>query len=448
MTEWAIRAGLLATGLVGIVVATLVASDNADDAPAPAEIQVRAPSEAAPNTDAADAGKAEAGSSSADCDIVSPAAETTGGTYVARFTGTPGAPRGACRIEGWDVQVHSRDSNTWLELEPIDAQHGPDCAGPPAAHHAEAYEDSVYLCRDHLMTAIRASGYGVIYLTPNQMVDFSTTEGVIQFDLSTERMSTRDWWDVWVTPYEDNLALPFNSGDVDLQGVPKRGLHLDVTGIEYAPILYTMHDYAEQQQNSPQATAPIDQGIAAGTNQSAVRQTFKLTVNRTFVRFERLPSATAPALVFFEGNIEDLGFSKGVVQFGHHSYNPTKDNAGVPATWHWDNFSISPAVPFTIIGADRRYAGEEKVTFDRPAPANSMLRFSGIGAISVSIDGAPFQRAQLQPGSTQGSGHVEHMSSYWHPIPEGARSIRLRFAADSWYKGPFIAKDFAIWAPQ
>ena len=39
------------------------------------------------------------------------------------------------------------------------------------------------------MTSINASGYGVIYLTPDQMVDFSAGEAVVRFDMSTFRTS-------------------------------------------------------------------------------------------------------------------------------------------------------------------------------------------------------------------------------------------------------------------
>ena len=85
--------------------------------------------------------------------------------------------------------------------------------------------------------------------------------------------------------------------------------------------------------------------------------------------------------------IADLGWDKAIVQFGHHSYTPEKDcNNCRPNTWHWDNISIDPSVPFTIISADQRWASEDhgaSVAFKGPAPAGSHLRFAGIGAISA-----------------------------------------------------------------
>jgi hypothetical protein len=358
------------------------------------------------------------------------------------LAGAPG-PAGSVLAE-WDVQVHSRDTNTWYQLEAMYAGHGPECAGPPASHVNNSYEGAVYQCRDHVMTAINASGYGVIYLTPPQLVDFSAGPAVIQWEMSTEALSKRDWWDVWVTPYADNLALPFDTGDVDLQGIPRRGFHLNSEGGN-APKLSLIREYTA----APGAPGPpISDGIAAGTNQAATRQTFRLTLSATGARFERVESATATAVLYWDYTFEAVDWRQGVVQFGHHSYTPTKDGSGVPGTWHWDNISVNPAQPFTVIKADRRYvdAAAQTVTFARPAPANSHLRFSGIGAIEVSVDGGPFVAATRQVGSAQNTGHVEHMSSYWHPLPEGAQTVRLRFGPDAWYGGPFIATDFAIWS--
>ena len=111
------------------------------------------------------------------------------------FDGTPSLPQPFAEhgeFADFDVQVHSRDHDRWFNLEPINAQHGADCSGPPASHVNTSYAGSVFICNNHLMTAINASGYGVIYLTPNQLFDFSEGSSVT-FDISTERMSTRDW---------------------------------------------------------------------------------------------------------------------------------------------------------------------------------------------------------------------------------------------------------------
>lgn len=378
-------------------------------------------------------------------------AQGAGGTFTDGFAGSPAAPLPFSQLgnaTAWDVQVHSRDSGTWNSLEPMQAQHGPDCAGPPATHTTSSYEGAVFQCRDHVMTALNASGYGVIYLTPNQLVDISSG-GTVSFEISSERMSTRDWWDIWITPYADNVALPFNLGEVDLAGAPRNAVQITIDNAEGAPVLITHTNGASRQFNDSFGTAPTTRGITAGTNEAAVRQTMRLTISPTRVKFERVASATATAIVFFDRAIPALSWRQGVVQFGHHSYNPTKDGSGDPATWHWDNVTISPAEPFTIIKADRRYAdsASQRVTFAQPAPANAMLRFAAIGRIEVSFDGGPFTLAQRQ-FATENGAHPEHFSSYWTPMPAGARAVNFRFSNDDWYTTgyPMMAKDFAIFS--
>ena len=57
------------------------------------------------------------------------------------------------------------------------------------------------------------------------------------------------------------------------------------------------------------------------------------------------------------------------------------------------------------------------------------------------------RRKQYQAATKQAFlGHPEHAASYFVSIPAGTQSVSLKFSADSWYQGPFIAQDFAIWA--
>jgi len=367
-----------------------------------------------------------------------------GGLAVAStFDGNPAAPlplttgyTDAGDGATYDVQVHSRDSDTWFALDAINAQHGTDCSAPPATHTNTSYEGSVFQCRDHVMTAINAPGYGVIYLTPNRLFDFSAG-GSVQFDLSTEHMSTRDWWDLTIQPYDNNMALPLHgvAVGVDLQGPPPNSINVAIDNAQAAPTLTLFRNGVEEYQDFGHAST-ISEGIAAGTNQSATRQTFKLTVANGRMKFERLASATATALVYFDV-AETVNFSSGIVQFGHHSYNPTKDGAGVPATWHWDNISVEPATPFTIVKADRRYTEGGAVNFASPAPSGAYLRFSAV--CRVTVDGAPV--TPVKPVQDEAK-----FSSYFLPIPVGTQSATIGFAPDGWYTGPCLAKDFSIWS--
>jgi hypothetical protein len=197
--------------------------------------------------------------------------------------------------------------------------------------------------------------------------------------------------------------------------------------------------------NNGETVSPLDAGIAAGTNQAATRQTLRLTIERTRVRFERLASATAPALVYWTIAIPDTSWTQGVVQFGHHSYTPEKDDAGIPATWHWDSIQVNPAVPFMIrsLGVHLIQSDSQRVTLPAVAPAGAMLRFAATSEpdVQVAFDDGPFQAAQRanQP--------VEDRSkavSYWTPIPAGTRSIRFK-GHGGWWGNDWRVEDPHLW---
>jgi len=360
--------------------------------------------------------------------------------HVDTFDGAPPAPEPFTQLNqaDFDVQVHSRNPDTWYALEGMDAQHGPGCELPTTGltHHNTSYEGVWFKCRDHVMSALNASGYGVTYLTPDTMADWSGGTAVIRFDISTSRTGYRDWWDVWLTPYEHNMALPFGGIDPDLQGPPQTAFNVSIGNAEGSPV-YT--HYVNRQAVATQpgwAVLPAAADIPAGVDQRAVRQPFQLTITATRVRFERLASATAPAVLFWDVPMT-LGFSSAVVQLGHHSYTPGKDGNLGPNTWHWDNISASPGLPLSFVKADRRYVDGAggTVTFNGPAPEGASLRFAAIGRVTV--DGVAVE--PVVPKARN-----EHFSSYMVPIAAGTTSVQVGLSADSSW-GPF-ARDFAIWS--
>jgi hypothetical protein len=362
----------------------------------------------------------------------------SGDPPVETFDGNPVAPAPFSDAE-WDVQVHVRGPEHWYSLEPIAAQHGPDCGAPPATHTNTSYEGSVFQCRDHVMTALNASDYGVIYLTPNRILDFSAG-GAVQFDMSTLRMSTRDWVDIWITPYEDNLALPFDNGDVDLQGIPRRGIHVMMGTFNGQTTFHCgrIDNFVQEFDLDFDGDRDDYWGSTLTHSSATVRDTFRLEISPNHLKFY------SPTMPDYDGGCDGalapLGWTKGVVQIGHHSYTPTKDDAGVPATWHWDNISVEPSTPFSIIQADRRYVdGAQTVNFASPAPAGSNLRFSANGIVEVNFGGG-WQAARIQPAET----NVDRTKSYWMPIPAGTQAVQFR--GQDTFNGPFFAKDFSIWS--
>lgn len=370
------------------------------------------------------------------------------GSFLETFDGAPAVPT-PWHPANWDVTVHSRDVDTFTTLESMHAGHGTDCSAPPATHDISSYDDAVFLCRDHVMTAINASGYGVIYLTPNQLVDFSASEAVVRFDVSTLVTSGRDWIDFWITPFQENVQLVGDIGPVDLNGLPKDAVHVRMNMFNDIAVFRgsVVRNFDEQQVGGNDALA-LERLVAPS---AAVRTTFELHVSRTHLKFG-IPSLNA---WWVDDTFADLGWSSGVLQIGHHSYNPAKgDGCGppidvttcTPNTWHWDNIGISPAVPFTMLQADRRNADEvsPQLTFSAPAPAGAHLRFAGIGNnLAISFDGGTtWQAAELQAFGQLGGD--EHFRSYWTPVPAGIQNVRFR--GTNWFAGPWLVRSATIWA--
>lgn len=367
--------------------------------------------------------------------------------FLATFDGQPAAPA-PWRPADWDVAVHSRDRETWVLLDSMAAGHGPGCEPPPGQHTNNTYEGAVFLCRDHVMTAIRASGYGVIYLTPNQMVDFSQGEAVVRFDVSTLRTSNRDWWDVWITPYEDNLQAPLEDWLPDLNGEPRRAIHIRMRFGSAGNLTGSFEGYVINGFDD----TPLPQARTTGyefkfTPSATTRRTFELRISQTHIRFGMPLGEPLGDLWWIDTPIAPLGWNQAVVQLGHHSYNPMKDCAAcTPNTWHWDNVYIEPAVPFTIIPASRRYidpTSPEPLTFAQPAPAGAHLRFSGIGnSLEISTNGgATWIAAVLQAQEETSS---DHFRTYWTPIPAGVDEVLIR--GQNWWGGRWHACDITIWA--
>jgi hypothetical protein len=177
------------------------------------------------------------------------------------------------------------------------------------------------------------------------------------------------------------------------------------------------------------------------------RDTFELRISRTTLKFG-MPDY---GLWWIDAKFADLGWDRAVLQLGHHSYNPAKDDTCrpgpcAPNTWHWDNVSISSARPFTILKPDQPGADESSrpwVAFPNGAPSGSYLRFAGIGqAIEVSFDeGRSWWQAQMHPVQQTAE---DHFKPYWMPVPEG--TTRVDFRGRDWYGGPWTARGIAIWS--
>jgi hypothetical protein len=298
------------------------------------------------------------------------------------------------------------------------------------------------------------------------MVDFTGGEASIKFALSTLRTSAFDWVDLWITPWADNLALPLDGAlaGVDLQGPPRYAVHIRMAGDRTHT---TFEAYAVM--NHKETRLPSDPRTYESflTPTSTFRDTFELQISKARVKFgitaRTAGAQTHPAFTWIDTKYNVPGwFTSGVIQFGHHSMNQSlADNDGVGGTWHWDDYRITPALPFSIIRAVRDASGNRPrsvdqgnaataVTFERAAPAESFLRFGAIGAgIEVSFDGGgTWDAATIQAADDD---RADRFRSYWTPVPVGATTVRFRSMLhprknESVPGGAFLVQDFSIWS--
>lgn len=374
-----------------------------------------------------------------------PVPEIPPNAYIETFDGEPDSPQ-PWQPDGWDLVVHSRDIETWYELEAMEAHHGPNCEGPDITHTVTRYEDTIFNCRNHMMTSLFTSGYGVIYFAPNQLIDLSD-RAVISLDVSTYRHSNRDWWDIWITPYDDYVQAPLEHFFPDLMGPPRRSIHIRMPD---NPNTFFAEQYDDFQVVSSEGEDEWISYEYVFTPDKARRDTFIFEYDNGRIRFG-MPEYD---LWWVDKELAvPLDWDKAVVQIGHHSYNPEKsceyDGTCGPNTWHWDNLVIAPAVPFTIIPSTDRYAEKdsETMTFRQPAPAEAEIRFMGIGAdLEASFDGGDsWVTAEAVPIMVEDIPD-ELFRFYRIPIPEGVQEAQFR-GKDKWDGViPWHVRNATIWS--
>jgi hypothetical protein len=353
--------------------------------------------------------------------------------FVATFDGMPSRAR-PFNPRTWDVTVHTRnwfDKRNPTGLDPMHAHHGRACQAPPATHHVDTYAEAVFQCNDHVMTSIKAGGYGLIYLTPNRLVDFSAGSS-IRWNMSTHETGDGDWVDVWITPPSRHLQLALQDGLPDLAGPPRDAIHIRHNRGKFWLTLYRggrKFDYKPR--------SSMTRWDSFLRPDKARRDTFRIRLSPTRI------SMGMPGYrhTFFNVGFARLGWTRGVVQFGHHSYNPDKHGDG-PNTWHWDDVRIADSLPFRMVKGTPRIvtARNNTVRFARPTPRGH-LRFSGIDeGMQVSFNGRRFQPARQNPQDFS----ANTMQSYWTPIPAGTRTVRFR--GRNWWGGHWRVQDVGAWS--
>jgi hypothetical protein len=369
-----------------------------------------------------------------------------GPVFLETFDGDPAAPTPFTSTNKITVSTNSRVGSTRDTLASMQADHGSDCAGPPANHTVVRYRDAQFRCRNHMMTAIssgpdRLDNYAVSMFSPNAILDFSAGEAVIQFDVSTLRRSKRDWFEVWITPYADLQRIPVEDRP-SMQGPPKNAV---VVALKSFTDTGSFDVEVHRNFNEIQIDGPVEWiGYEDFLTPSAtVRSTFEIRITQDHI-VVGMPDE--PFYWISEDIPGGLPFNKGVVQFGHNSYDVFDcEGCSIGAnTWHWDNIYMAPAEPITAIAAGRRHVDNSSasfVTFHSPAPANSHLQFTGIG---FNLEASFNNGVTWQPVVTQHNREMHHWryKNYWMPIPAG--TTRVDFRGDNPYDSHWQIQDISI----
>ena len=353
-------------------------------------------------------------------------------------------------VNDWDL-FSNIDGPTDLNGT-MNAGHGAGCEPPPSTHVVRNLLDSSYICNNHMMTAINGGrdawvSYGAIYFAPAQMLDWSQGQASLSWKVSTQRLSSRDWWQVNLTPFDQNLVMPTELRDVAYQGLPSTGLELRIDNLNcvssFGSFIRVLSIAGGADTEITQQTPCVETTVPPSFT---ARSQFQVDITGGHLKVY-MPGTTT---VWYDGPI-NLPFKQAVVQFSHHSYNPEKGenpdgSAGLPNTYHWSDVSLSPASPFTMLRPVQPFslhAGQNPVlVLPQAAPKNAFLRFAGLGDIQYSVDGGKsYQPVRLQGGQS----HPEHMASYFTPIPEGTTQVQLKGQPNS-SQLPWWVEDVSIWA--
>lgn len=380
-------------------------------------------------------------------DLTDPRPDTTrttqaGDSALWTFSGSPPSPL-PFNEAGWDVQVHSRDADTWDAPEPLQAHHGMDCGPHPGSHAITRWEQVVFRCRDHVMTALRTDGYGAVILTPDRALSLEDHDAVVRVDLSTMRTSTRDWVTIWLVPWQDDMPVPAGEFAPDLNGPPRRALAIEMTqNGNFCATLY---------RNFVATSLPCEDWIPLSsrlTPSATQRTTVEIRVRngRLRVGYPTLDTWTVDTPLSL-----DVAFARSVVRFAHYSYTPGKCEGCSPGmTWHWDNIHIAPARAFTISRGNVRVVRAmtpSVVTFDRAASSGAVLRFTTIGrSADVSFDDGVTWRAAAAPAISRTNDPVRPVVM---AVPAGTTRVMVRPGPlITWWPNTqqWIAQDFAIWS--
>jgi hypothetical protein len=326
------------------------------------------------------------------------------------------------------------------------ADHGSACQPPPATHPiGSAYTDEVYVCHDHLMTAMDGASAGMIEFNANQLVDFSSGPATVSISRSTQANSSRDYTEFYFVPFAEQLAYSADGIIAETQKEARDYVRVVVATNGHETTFRVqervgggIHEVQGDWWDSVEARTGL-------VDSATIRTPIEFTLSRTHIRVSMngfTPYDTDLPVPF--------PVTQAVFQVQHISYAPTQENGGTPNTWHWSNLIISHAVPYyqqmampEAVGDSGDYGWLGTTIHFAPAPAGALLRFQGFNYAPWQHSFASGFQISFDNGATWAAWHDmtpqdDGMGSFLQPIPEGATSAILR-GQSGWY-----ARDFYV----
>ncbi len=362
-----------------------------------------------------------------------PAPEPDSGTawaFEETFTGNPASPSQGLLPRTFEYVVthrsHPGDHFT-KRYTPFPVDHGEDCGGPDPAlsplpqhtvhttqHSTGSNPDpSFFVCRDHMMSSMGdVEGYSVSSFWPRQEFDFANG-GTLEFDVSIAGAhGNRSWWEVMIVPRDELKVAPGPDDSPISEKYPENRIVLDfrrnVRSIRVgtgrtAPDGWVANrtqqgrfDFAWWRDLHPDDPALDDR---------RVRRTMRVRLDRERIVW----GIETPEGSFDEWSVDvpgGLPFTRGLILFKTHAYNPTKDGNHNSYTFHWDNirfdgpvvgrYDVSEAsdVVYLQRNGHRPIGDRQTVTIDLDRVGPNPVLFGQIhqpkrGQVRLSINGGP-----------------------------------------------------------
>ena len=258
----------------------------------------------------------------------------SGAAFTETFDGNVG-------LERFDTEIHHRDAGTpfhdYAATWPGD--HDMACGGADTSRtvHASSDAESIYPCRDHVMTSMGdIDGYSVMAFSPQQtFTDLSRICWDQNVTWST--LNTRQWTEVVVRPASEIPAgrlahVNPRFEDVDatalLHGPTTVGVLFQGPAGLGAAVGHAERWYDDYYHNDPD-----------GNVSKAIRRQHCLTENANGTITVSVDQGWRIWSRSFAGQFP----TDARVIFENHSYTPNKTEGGPPTTsytWHWDNILI------------------------------------------------------------------------------------------------------------